>query len=246
MMTVLKRTKRRSRLAAQAAGLLTAGALLTGCQTNREIVAYAPPADYRLRHPIAIKERARSVEVFIGSNRGNLTTPQRASIVGFANNWRREGTGGVIVDIPAGTPNEIAANDALKEIKPLLHAAGVPPHGIVVRPYHPGDPARLATIRLSYPAMAADTGPCGLWPNDVGPTIAREHLENRPYWNLGCASQRNLAAMVENPADLVQPRPEAPIYAARRSTVIDRYRKGESTATVYPNADKGAISDVAK
>lgn len=246
MTIALNGIERRRRPVAQAVGLVVAGALLAGCQTHRDIVAYAPPADYRLRHPIAIKERARAVEVFIGGNRGNLTAAQRASVVGFANNWRREGTGGVIIDVPAGTPNEIAANDALKEIKPLLHAAGVPPHGVVVRPYHPGDPARLATVRLSYPAMAADTGPCGVWPDDLGPTIARDHFENRPYWNLGCATQRNLAAMVENPADLVQPRPEAPIYAARRSTVIDKYRKGESTATVYPNADKGAISDVAK
>jgi pilus assembly protein CpaD len=32
--------------------------------------------------------------------------------------------------------------------------------------------------------------------------------------------------------------------AGRRSTVLDKYRKGESTATVYPDASKGKISDV--
>ena len=70
--------------------------------------------------------------------------------------------------------------------------------------------------------------------------------ENRPYWNLGCAYQRNLAAMVDNPADLVQPRGETPIYAARRTQALDKYRKGEATATVYPNANEGKISDVGK
>ena len=40
------------------------------------------------------------------------------------------------------------------------------------------------------------------------------YIENRPYWNFGCATQRNLAAMVDNPADLVQPRGEAPAYSA--------------------------------
>ncbi len=246
MMTACKEFGRRQRAAAQAAGFLLAAALLAGCQTSREVAEYAPPSDYRLRHPIAIKERERAVELFIGTSRGALTGPQRASVVGFANNWRREGTGGVIIDVPAGTPNEAAANAALKEIRSLLHAAGVPPQGVIVRAYHPGDPLRLATVRLSHPAMIADAGPCGLWPSDLGPTAAPEHIQNRPYWNLGCASQRNLAAMVENPADLVQPRAEAPPYAARRSTVIEKYRKGESTATIYPNADKGAISDVAK
>ena len=50
--------------------------------------------------------------------------------------------------------------------------------------------------------------------------------------------------MVDNPADLVQPRGETPSYTGRRTTVLDKYRKGESPATVYPDADKGKISDV--
>ena len=57
-------------------------------------------------------------------------------------------------------------------------------------------------------------------------------------------AQRNLAAQVANPADLVQPRAETPVLAARRTTVIDKYRKGEATATQYPDANKGKISDV--
>ena len=52
--------------------------------------------------------------------------------------------------------------------------------------------------------------------------------------------------MVENPADLVQPRGETPAYTARRTIVLDKYRKGESTATVYPDENAGKISDVGK
>ncbi len=64
------------------------------------------------------------------------------------------------------------------------------------------------------------------------------------YYNLGCASQRNLASMVENPSDLVQPRAEIPSYTGRRTTVLDKYHRGEATATVYPDAQKGKISEV--
>jgi pilus assembly protein CpaD len=92
--------------------------------------------------------------------------------------------------------------------------------------------------------MAAETGPCGLWPNDVGPTYDPVYWSNRPHWNHGCASQRNLAAQLANPADLVQPRAETPVLASRRNTTIDKYRKGEATATVYPDANKGKISDL--
>jgi len=48
----------------------------------------------------------------------------------------------------------------------------------------------------------------------------------------------------DNPADLTQPRGETPAYSARRSVVLDHYRKGEPTGTTYPNANAGKISDV--
>ena len=113
-----------------------------------------------------------------------------------------------------------------------------------IRPLPVAEPTRLGTIRINYPRMAAETGPCGLWPNDVGPTSDPIYWSNKPHWNHGCATQRNLAAQLDNPADLVQPRAEGPVLASRRSTVIDKYRKGEATATQYPDANKGKISDL--
>jgi pilus assembly protein CpaD len=52
--------------------------------------------------------------------------------------------------------------------------------------------------------------------------------------------------MVENPSDLVQPRAETPAYTGRRSMAFEKYRKGEATATTYPDADKAKLSDVGK
>jgi pilus assembly protein CpaD len=123
---------------------------------------------------------------------------------------------------------------------------GVPPQDIEVRPYRPEDPRTLATLRLNYPRLVASAGPCGLWPHDLGPNSDREHSENMQYWNFGCTSQHNLAAQVENPADLVQPRAESAAYTPRRTMVLERYRAGTDTATVYVNPDAGKISDVAK
>jgi pilus assembly protein CpaD len=34
------------------------------------------------------------------------------------------------------------------------------------------------------------------------------------------------------------------VYAGRRSVVLEKYRKGEPTATTNPEADKGKISDL--
>ncbi len=229
------------------AAIVVASALVVcGCNTDQRVTAVPEiPTDYRMRHPITIKEADNTLELFIGSNRGTLTAVQRAQVLAFAQTWRREATGGVIIDLPGGTSNEHAAADSLREIQSILAASGVPPAGIVVRSYH-AEGRNLATVRITYPKITAQAGPCGLWPEDIGPSFNRDYAENTPYWNLGCATQRNLAAMVENPADLVQPRGETPAYTMRRTTVVEKYRQGNPTATQYPSNDQNKISDVGK
>ena len=207
---------------ARALAFVSLAALTAGCKTtgNADEITASIPSDYRLRHPIAVREGARTLNVFIGDNRGSLTPAQRAEVTALATTWRREASGGIVIEVPSSTSNARAAHGALHEIRALLVAAGVPSHGIEVRPYRPSEPIRLATIKIKYPQMVAETGPCGLWPDDVGPTYHGVYNTNRPHWNHGCATQRNLAAQVDNPADLVQPRAEAPVYTARRSTVL--------------------------
>jgi len=199
--------------------------LVCSCTTDQQVAGVPDvPSDYRLRHPISIKEADRTLELFMGSNRGTLDPTQRAEVLAFAQNWRHEATGGVIVDLPAGTSNERSAAESMREISSILVASGVPPEGIVVRGYHPSE-LKLATVRITYPRLAAQAGPCGIWPEDIGPSFNRDYFENQPWWNLGCASQRNLAAMVENPSDLVQPRGETPAYTPRRTTAVEQYRQ---------------------
>lgn len=238
-------SRRRLEIFARTLAAVGVALMLAGCYTPTSTTA-SIPNDYRKRHPIALKEGERTVEIFVGTNRGGLTPSQRADILAFARAWRREATGGIIVDLPAGTSTEIAAADAAREIHAILAAAGVPPHGVDVRRYAPVEGGKLAAIKLNYSKIVGEAGPCGLWPHDLGPAFDPTYGENRPYYNLGCSSQRNLAAMADNPADLVQPRGETPAYSARRSVVLDKYRKGEVTSTTFTKTDAGKLSDVGK
>ena len=52
--------------------------------------------------------------------------------------------------------------------------------------------------------------------------------------------------MVANPADLAQPRAETPAYTVRRTEGYEKYRKGATTTTTYPEADKAKLSDTGK
>ena len=53
--------------------------------------------------------------------------------------------------------------------------------------------------------------------------------------------------MVDNPADLVQPRAETPPYEMRRTNVMGKYRTGDKTgAEPAESLDKAKISDLGK
>ena len=238
--------KRALRMAGALVGLAVA---LGACTHTDDVVTTASiPDDYRLRHPIAIQEADQSIVVFVGHGRGGLSASQRADVMGLAQTWLREGTGAIIADVPVDTPNARAAADSLREIQATARrrrraAARHRSCATII----PTIRARWPTIRLNYPKISAVAGPCGLWPEDLGPSIKnKSYFENKPYYNFGCAYQRNMAAMVDNPSDLVQPRAETPPYTARRTDAFEKYRKGTATATIYPEADKAKLSDTGK
>lgn len=203
------------------------------------------PMDYRQRHPITLQQGVRSVKVFINRNRGGLTATERADVLAFAQQWRHEAMSGIIIDVPQGGGVDRAATATTHEIQSIFAASGVPRRAVYVHHYRPA-PTALTSIRLNYARLTANAGPCGIWPNDLGPAAGKVYLENRPYWNLGCATQHNLAVMVANPSDLAQPRVAQPPYQERRSKVLDAYAKGESPSAKYPGYTSGTISELGK
>ena len=171
---------RRSRSAARC--------FVCGCNTDQQ-VAGAPdvPTDYRMRHPITLQESDRALELFIGTNRGELNPTQRAQVLAFGLGWKREATGGIVVDRPVGSSNERAAADAMREILSILAASGMPPHSIVVRTYPatgPASPPCASAIRRS--PRRPDPAACGR--RISGRRMNRDYFENQPPWNFGCAT----------------------------------------------------------
>lgn len=232
----------RSRRTILATALL-APLALAGCNTAADrMTTGSVPADYRDRHPIRLAENVHSVQLLIGSGTGVLTADQRAQVSYMASTWRREGTGHLILETPRGTTNQRSAAYAGREAQSILRASGVPQRAIVNRTYQTHAEA-LGPVRLAYARVEAEVGPCGTWPEDLGaapyPSLSNmpPQYQNRQYWNFGCSTQQNLAVMVSNPEDLVQPRASTPAYAARRQTVMEKYRKGENPSGEYGTED---------
>ena len=167
--------------------------------------------------------------------------------MGLAQTWLREGTGGIIIDVPVDTPNARAAADSLREIQATFAAAGVPPRGIAVRQYRPEDPRHMAAIRLNYPKISAIAGPCGLWPEDLGPSINNKgYFDNKPVLQFRLrqpAQPRGDGRQSGRPRAAAR---ETPPYTPRRNIAFDKYRKGTPTATTYPESDQAKLSDTGK
>lgn len=219
--------------------LIASALTIAACNKTAEpFVTGGIPVDHRERHPIRLVENEHRVQLLIGSGTGVLTADQRAQVAYMASEWRREGTGHFLLETPKGTPNQRAAAYAAREAQSILRAQGVPQRAIVARSYNTF-PDSLGSVRLAYARIEAEAGPCGQWPEDLGAAVFPSlepmpaNIGNRPFYNLGCSTQRNIAAMVSNPEDLVQPRAMTPPYAARRQTVMEKYRKGESPSGDY-------------
>ncbi|GAA0779670.1 pilus assembly protein [Roseibium denhamense] len=225
------------------AGALCLAVLLGGCQNNSQTPDQMLAShDYRYQHPIVLTEAPKTLDLPIGRNTRQLVGPIEDTVTQFAMESRTQGNGKVEVLIPSGAANESAVHSVSKDIRTALQRGGLSRSQISTRTYPVSDAGADAPIRLSYIAMQATAGKCGNWPKNITGGIG----ENNNYYNFGCASQANLAAIVENPSDLITPRASTPADRQRRATVFENYRAGQITAGEYEEGVGAEVADVAQ
>jgi pilus assembly protein CpaD len=228
--------RRRPISSASAVRLIAAsaiGAALSGCAADRVVTGSTPHLTYHQRHPIVLTEGAHTLDVFVTGQAG-LDGRQRADVRAFAGEYRRNGQGAILAQVPAGARSEIGAHATLARIRSELAAAGVPDGYVAVSAYPVMDPLVASPVRLSFARLTAKvTSPCGTWPRDLGISDPREGMRNDTYWNFGCAMQSNVAAQVADPVDLVRPRIDGSPDPIRRAQVIDAVRKGQDPSTQW-------------
>ena len=234
-MTATQRLRRRATLLAAVTALAPA---LAGCASDADTTGSVYPYDYRDRHPIVLAQGARVLDVFIDTRSG-YDERERQDVAAFVDEFRRYGTGSLSAQVPTGTAQAAGTRAALARIRA---AAG---GRLAVSGYRPADPAVASPIRLSFGRLQARVGSqCGLWPQDLGVADYEFNQSNRPYWNLGCAMQSNVAAQIADPVDLVRGRQPTPPDTARRMSNIEKLRQGSDPSTQYKNEGASVRSGV--
>ena len=234
--------QRASRLRPLACALLTVAATaVAGCQHDdfaRPQVAGWSMVDPSQRHPITVSQEPQTIGISVASGSRGLGPRQRAEVLEFADRARVSDAGNsrLIIQAPGGSHNEIAAMQAVGEIRQILSDNGFPESSIAVEAYHASD-SYNAPVRLSYLRYVAEAPTCGYWPTNLA-----SQPDNGNYPNFGCANQRNLAVMVANPGDLLGPRTESDRMSERRDATWQKYVKGESTGAKKSEDEKVKIA----
>ena len=200
----------------------------TACSTP---LANGPEQSFNIneRFPISVQPRMMTLRL-IYNGQAALDENATGQIARFAQDYLSHGSGSLAVAPPNG--NQAVANLVVDE----LVARGVGRNQIMVGGANAPGPAD--DIRLTYIRYVAEAPACGDW----SANLAFSASNTRPP-NFGCATQRNLAAMVSDPRDLLSPDTWGQPDAQRRLTVLDHYRKGEVTAADKAEEQNAFVAD---
>jgi pilus assembly protein CpaD len=186
-------------------------------------------ADPEVNHPITVAPQYQSVKFPFSVANAGLMPDDAARFEAFVEDYQQHGNGAITVSVPAGP----YANATISYFGERLADMGIPRARVLVGTHDvAGGDTRVELGFVGYAARVANCGDA--WSEDLASTG-----DNQPMPNFGCAVQNNIAAMVADPRDLVQPRGMDPSDGARRKTVVGHYEKGEKTAADKNKADMG-------
>lgn len=204
--------------------LLSAMTLVAGCAAKWNGAEQA--MTIAEQHPISVDSQTVTMTLATGSSIGEL---DQARIRAFANSYMQNGHGALTITSPD------AAEAA--SIKVALNESGVPSATIAEAEYRAGEGTPREAI-LSYTRYVATPSACGVW----------EGLQDRDYRNMrtpnfGCATQNNLAAMIGDPRELVEPATMTAPDSATRIRGVTKFRKGEVTSSKTDNEVNQKVSE---
>lgn len=187
---------------------LASALLLAGCMgtENRGLESVHQPVVSRSDYALDL-----------GVSGGALVPGEERRLAGWMTTMRLAYGDRVAIDDPAG--EGLRAHGAV--------AAVVAGYGLLLSDDAPVTPAAVTpgTIRVVVSRMRAAVPRCPDWSRD-----STNEFESNTSSNYGCAVNRNLAAMVANPADLVRGAPGTETTDAAVSyKAIDTYRKKAPT-----------------
>jgi len=211
-----------------------------GCWQSPRMQAPFMLSNPNERHPIAVKQGEALLDLAVPRGTRGLSSAQKGQLYAYLNGYRERGAADLIIKAPSGGANEKAAMRAYDDVRQAMRRVGISPKMVLLEPYYAKwDPA--APLRLSFLEYVAKGPDCPDWSEN----LARDP-GNLPAPNTGCAMQRNFAAMIEDPQDLLYPRNETPRPGERRDVVWGKYVEGQPTLSKRDPSEHANASEISR
>ncbi|GLQ19952.1 CpaD family pilus assembly lipoprotein [Algimonas porphyrae] len=202
--------------------MVAAPLLLAGCLQGSNI--HQPT--HRL-NPVKVAESVERLELYARPNGLELSARDEFAVQTFLRSYTAEGSGPIYINRPANalTGQGVIQTDAL--LTRLMAASAIRPDAVQSGEYYsrPGDPAPVVLSYRTLKAISQDCSRLGDLSQTYGNGVTPE---------FGCFASANLAAMISDPRQLIEPYASDTPNAQRRQVVYDRYIQGSSTASERP------------
>ncbi len=190
------------------------------------------------QHRVTVTQSGERLDVAAPAGAMALSAQTRGDLAAFASTYLRQGHGALVLSAPSGGANADSASRLAQQTRLALMEAGISPGAIAGSAYDASGAAD-APIVLSFTRYLAQAPECApIYTQDLA-----HQSDNQPYASFGCSSQANLAALVEDPHDLLGPRAEDPRDSNRRATVMQAYRAGTQTHAARSRDERVSVSD---
>jgi pilus assembly protein CpaD len=208
-------------------------AMVAACQSQYpESKIQLDQADYRAKYPIRVESNLIQAN-FVGTDAGKLSLDELVQLDQMVDDYVAHGQKPLLIVMPG---NGLQYRNLASEIerRALHHSLAKSEVLVGVDP----EAAMNDEVTVSYLVHTATSPECGNWDEEPGNNELNTNSEN-----FGCATQHNLALMVANPGDLVEPETFSTRDAQRTVAIIDAYRSGKNPQVEWPQATGGTQLD---
>lgn len=187
-----------------------------------------------IRNAVQVAESIERLELYTRPNGLELSARDTLAVAQFIDGYARSGEGPLFISRPANALSGLGTQQAEAKVRQLMAQGGLNPAALQAGQYAsaPGAPAPVVVSYLTLRAIPQDCREM----NSLSSTYS-----NQPHSSFGCYQSANLAAMISDPRQLLEPYTMGTPNAQRRQVVYDKYIAGTPTsAQVNPRQEVGA------
>lgn len=215
----------------QSGAALISLALIAGCSTPTP--SSSPVSNWS---NIQIAESIERLELYARPDGMVLSARDETAVAQFLQAYGRHGDGPLYVNVPNQPAHSGGVNQTHNIIKNLMTSVGLGGAPVQTGRYQAmrGTPA---PIIVSYRRLKTLPHNCSEMQS------LSDTYNNQPHSGFGCSYHANLAAMIGDPRQLLEPYAQTPPDMKRRMEVYDKYIAGENPASQQPDRQEVSAAE---